>query len=331
MDDQKKRIESVLEKPLDDAVEAWERLDDAALTDEVVAYYDALADVTQRVEGVMGHLYRRGDTETPSNGLGDSQGPSAQGGSGAVDEMGNGDQQKQKKEGQVDDALGVEGVDFYEGSLDDVDPSEWQVPPHCIPIHTDVVRYDWTALSRACQFDVIMMDPPWQLATANPTRGVALGYSQLTDKDIQNLPIPKLQRNGFLFIWVINAKYQFTLDLFEQWGYTLVDEIVWVKMTVNRRLAKSHGFYLQHAKEVCLVGKRGDDIPGMKKGVKSDIIYAERRGQSQKPEEIYELIEDLVPNGKYLEIFGRKNNLKNFWVTVGNEVTGQGLPPQSPA
>lgn len=24
-----------------------------------------------------------------------------------------------------------------------------------------------------------MMDPPWQLATANPTRGVALGYSQV--------------------------------------------------------------------------------------------------------------------------------------------------------
>lgn len=329
MDDQKKRIESILEKPLDDAVEAWERLDDAALTDEVVAYYDALADVTQRVEGVMGHHYPRGDTEMPSSGLVDSHGPSAAGGTGAVEETGNGDQRQ--KEGQVDDALGVEGVDFYEGSLDDVDPSEWQVPPHCIPIHTDVVRYDWTALSQACQFDVIMMDPPWQLATANPTRGVALGYSQLTDKDIQNLPIPKLQKNGFLFIWVINAKYQFTLDLFEQWGYTLVDEIVWVKMTVNRRLAKSHGFYLQHAKEVCLVGKRGDDIPGMKKGVKSDIIYAERRGQSQKPEEIYELIEDLVPNGKYLEIFGRKNNLKNFWVTVGNEVTGQGLPPVSPS
>ncbi len=24
--------------------------------------------------------------------------------------------------------------------------------------------------------------------------------------------------------------------------------------------------------------------------------------------------------GRYLEIFGRKNNLRNFWVTVGNEV-----------
>lgn len=29
-----------------------------------------------------------------------------------------------------------------------------------------------------------------------------------------------------------------------------------------------------------------------------------------------------MPNGKYLEIFGRKNNLRNFWVTVGNEVCG---------
>lgn len=78
----------------------------------------------------------------------------------------------------------------------------------------------------------------------------------------------------------------------------LVDEIVWVKMTVNRRMAKSHGYYLQHAKEVCLVGKKGSDPPGTERCVGSDIIYSERRGQSQKPEEIYQLIEELVPNGK---------------------------------
>jgi len=227
-----------------------------------------------------------------------------------------------------EDPLGVEGIDYRVGSIDDVHPSEWQVPPQCIPIHANVTTYDWSKMAATEQFDVIMMDPPWQLATANPTRGVALGYSQLTDKDIQNLPIPALQKDGFLFIWVINAKYQFCLDLFERWGYTLVDEVVWVKMTVNRRLAKSHGFYLQHAKEVCLVGKKGADPPGMKGGVGSDIIYSERRGQSQKPEEIYQLIEELVPTGRYLEIFGRKNNLRDYWVTVGNEVTGQGPPKE---
>ena len=35
--------------------------------------------------------------------------------------------------------------------------------------------------------------------------------------------------------------------------------------------------------------------------------------------------------GKYLEIFGRKNNLRNFWVTIGNEVTGTGEPLSPPS
>lgn len=34
------------------------------------------------------------------------------------------------------------------------------------------------------------------------------------------------------------------------------------------------------------------------------------------------------PAGRYLEIFARKNNLRNFWVSVGNEVTGTGLPEE---
>lgn len=210
--------------------------------------------------------------------------------------------------------------------MDALDPREWQVPEQCIPVHANVTLFNWKPLAAACQFDVVMMDPPWQLATANPTRGVSLGYSQLTDDFIGNLPLSQLQTNGLLFVWVINAKYQWTLNQFKKWGYTFVDEIVWVKVTNSRRLAKSHGFYLQHAKEVCLVARKGDSPKGMVPGIGSDIIFAPRRGQSQKPTEIYDLIERLVPNGKYLEIFARKNNLRNYWVSVGNEVTGTGLP-----
>jgi mRNA (2'-O-methyladenosine-N6-)-methyltransferase len=29
-----------------------------------------------------------------------------------------------------------------------------------------------------------------------------------------------------------------------------------------------------------------------------------------------------------LEIFARKNNLRNYWVSIGNEVTGTGLPEE---
>ena len=48
---------------------------------------------------------------------------------------------------------------------------------------------------------------------------VAIGYKQLPNKDIMEIPIHKLQRDGFLFIWVINARYAFALELFEKWGY----------------------------------------------------------------------------------------------------------------
>lgn len=212
-----------------------------------------------------------------------------------------------------------------------VEYDEWAPPRLSVPICCDVRNLPVdklrdTMLSTTGQlFDVIHMDPPWQLATANPTRGVALGYSQLCDTDIKNLPVQKLQTDGFLFMWVINAKYRLALKLLDLWGYELIDEVVWVKQTVNRRLAKSHGYYLQHAKETCLVAKKGKPLASLNPqcstgGVGSDVIWSERRGQSQKPEEIYTLIENLVPRGYYLEIFGRRNNLHDYWVTIGNEL-----------
>ncbi|KAG9293588.1 hypothetical protein G9A89_005591 [Geosiphon pyriformis] len=197
---------------------------------------------------------------------------------------------------------------------------EFKAPEWCIPIKANVLTFDWDELARECQFDVILMDPPWQLATHAPTRGVAIAYQQLPDVCIEELPIAKLQQNGFLFIWVINNKYAKAFEMMKKWGYTYVDDITWVKQTVNRRMAKGHGFYLQHAKETCLVGKKGDDPPGTRYSISSDVIFSERRGQSQKPEELYEMIEELVPDGKYLEIFGRKNNLRDYWVTIGNEL-----------
>ena len=108
----------------------------------------------------------------------------------------------------------------------------------------------------------------------------------------------------------------------EFYGYKLVDEIAWVKQTVNGKIAKGHGYYLQHAKETCLVGVKGDltKINAKGKTNMSDVIFSQRRGQSQKPEEIYDLVESIVPNGYYIEIFARRNNLHNGWVSVGNEL-----------
>ena len=50
-------------------------------------------------------------------------------------------------------------------------------------------------------FDVIMVDPPWQLSTSMPSRGVAIAYQSLSDEVIERMPIAKLQDNGFIFLW----------------------------------------------------------------------------------------------------------------------------------
>jgi len=61
-----------------------------------------------------------------------------------------------------------------------------KVPTDCLPINGDVTKPEiWNTIFREfeefpgakLQFDVITMDPPWQLATATPTRGVSLSFS----------------------------------------------------------------------------------------------------------------------------------------------------------
>lgn len=246
---------------------------------------------------------------------------------------------KKRKHDEIDDNLNSiendnESIDKknneYNSEVIENEDMIWTPPEHCIPICADVMNYSWDKLAKTQLetagrlFDCIMMDPPWQLASANPSRGVAIGYSQLQDTMIESMRIDKLSTSGYIFIWAINAKYRFAYDLMSKWGYKPIDEIAWVKSS-DRRISKSHGFYLQHCKEVCLIGKKVDPkdpngIPDIGKGMLPDMIFSERRGQSQKPTEIYQFIEKLVPNGYYLEIFGRRNNLRDFWVTIGNEL-----------
>eukprot|EP00941_MAST-03F_sp_MAST-3F-sp1_P000460 g460.t1 len=220
----------------------------------------------------------------------------------------------------------IEKDDESDVSDDDDECDMWKAPKRSVPICADVRKFDFLALAEAQKkatgrlFDIIHTDPPWQLASANPTRGVAIGYQQLSDTILMDLPFEKLQTDGLIFLWVINAKFRLAMDLLDHWGYELVDEIVWCKATVNRRVAKSHGYYLQHAKEVCLVGKKGKLPPNFNGNIKSDIIFSERRGQSQKPEEIYEIMDAMVPGGSKLEVFARRNNLHDHWVSIGNEL-----------
>ena len=58
----------------------------------------------------------------------------------------------------------------------------------------------------------------------------------------------------------------------------MVDEISWVKHTATGRIARGNGYYLQHAKETCLIGVKGDLRGKTRFNIESDVIFSERRG-----------------------------------------------------
>ena len=52
-----------------------------------------------------------------------------------------------------------------------------------------------------------------------------IGYHQLNDNSIMDMPVECLSKNGFLFLWVINNRFEVGLQMMEKWGYKYVDTL----------------------------------------------------------------------------------------------------------
>ena len=158
------------------------------------------------------------------------------------------------------------------------------------------------------------------------------------------MPIPMLQDEGLLFLWVTGRAMEIGRECLRVWGYTRVDEVIWVKTnqvclfsmcistTENivppyqqlQRVIRTGrtGHWLNHTKEHMLVGvKINYDSDGnfkfpswANRGLDTDVIVSEVRETSRKPDEVYGLIERMCPGGRKIEIFGRKHNTRPGWV-----------------
>ena len=86
-------------------------------------------------------------------------------------------------------------------------------------INCDILNYDFNnLLNMFGLFDVIIVDPPWNLSTST-TRGVTLKYEKLNDKQIMSIPIEILSKNGLIFLWTLNCKLSVSLQLLKKWEY----------------------------------------------------------------------------------------------------------------
>ncbi|KAF8583991.1 MT-A70-domain-containing protein [Ramaria rubella] len=187
-------------------------------------------------------------------------------------------------------------------------------------INCDLRRFDYSVLGK---FHVIMADPPWDIHMSLP-------YGTMTDDEMRAMPIPALQDEGLIFLWVTGRAMEVGRECMRVWGYTRVDEVIWLKTNQLQRVIRTGrtGHWLNHTKEHMLVGVKtvSDENGNLKfpawanRGLDTDVIVSEVRETSRKPEEVYGLIERMCPGGRKIEIFGRKHNVRPGWLTLGNQL-----------
>jgi len=189
--------------------------------------------------------------------------------------------------------------------------SRKMLPPQWIDC--DIRYLDFSVLGK---FSVIMADPPWDIHMELP-------YGTMQDQEMRNLKVQDLSDDGLIFLWVTGRAMELGRELLKVWGYKRCDELIWVKTNQLQRLIRTGrtGHWLNHGKEHCLIGIKGNP-QNVNKKLDCDVLVAEVRATSHKPDEIYGIIERLSPGTRKLELFGRSHNIQPNWVTIGNQLDG---------
>lgn len=168
------------------------------------------------------------------------------------------------------------------------------------------------------QFGVIMADPPWDIHMELP-------YGTMADDEMRTLNVPALQTDGLIFLWVTGRAMELGRECLELWGYKRCEEIIWVKTNQLQRIIRTGrtGHWLNHSKEHCLVGIKGN--PEVNRNIDTDVIVAEVRETSRKPDEMYPMLERIMPRARKLELFARMHNCHAGWMSLGNQLNGARL------
>ena len=196
----------------------------------------------------------------------------------------------------------------------------------------DLKTYDLSSLGK---FDVILIDPPLpEYYRRAKSFGVDLApFQPWTFDEIQNLRVDLIADNCcFLFLWVGSGEgLDKGRELLKNWNFRRCEDIVWIK-TNKKNFTKMSSSdsdngednLLQHTKEHCLVGikgaiKRGIDSHFIHANIDTDVIVYEEppQGSTEKPVELYRIIERFCMGRKRIELFGEDRNKRPGWLTLG--------------
>ena len=131
-------------------------------------------------------------------------------------------------------------------------------------------------------------------------------------EEIKTLNVPSLMApDCIVYLWTTAPKLADALDLLKAWGLTYKSDMVWVKDRMGM------GYWARQRHELLLIGVRGTPIPPEASKRPDSVVEAPRGRHSQKPDSVYELLEDLYPSVPRIELFARER--RPGWDSWGNE------------
>jgi len=167
------------------------------------------------------------------------------------------------------------------------------------------------------RYKLILADPPWEYDNKNTggsnNRGACQKYTTMSIEDILNMSeeIKQIsEKDSCLFLWATTPLLPEAFEVMKGWGYKYKTTIYWRKI-----MSLGMGYWFRGQVEVCLFGIKGSFKPFHCQ--RPNFIQTKVRNHSQKPDEMYGIIEGLDINPK-IELFAREK--REGWDAWGNQV-----------
>ena len=171
---------------------------------------------------------------------------------------------------------------------------------------------------RPLSYDLIMADPPWQFklwSGKGEEKSPQAQYQTMDMAAIKALPVSHLAGGDcLLFLWATFPMLPDALETMSAWGFRYITGGAWHKRTSGGKTAFGTGYRLRSSCEPFLIGALGN--PSTTRASRN-LIDAEAREHSRKPQAAFDLCETLMPGARRVELFSRQ--VRAGWDAWGNE------------
>lgn len=175
------------------------------------------------------------------------------------------------------------------------------------------------------KYEIIYSDPPWPQTKGNKrdcraNQGRLLDYQTMLLSEIEKLHLHFLTGNATekhnVFMWTIDKFLHETEAMMKRLGYSVHARFIWDK---QNGIAPAFTVRFSHEYLLWFYKKSKMLMPSKEqRGKYSTVLREASTVHSVKPQAAYEMLENMFPDSRKIELFARKQ--RDGWDCWGNEI-----------